>query len=67
MHSPYLRKTADGSRHASAVKQKLCWLLCYVATCTHAPAAYSGVVANTTAIPCAMSTHSPTILPGYLS
>ena len=33
---------------------------------THAPAAYSNVAANTTAVPCTVSVHVPTVLPGCL-
>ena len=57
----------------SAVKQDLCRLLC--SACLrihrhtlgiHTPAAYSDVAANTTAIPCTVNWHTPSVLPGYL-
>ena len=32
---------------------------------THAPAAYSEVAVNTTAVHCAVSVHTPTVLPAF--
>ena len=37
-----------------------------VGTGTHASAAYSEVTANTTAVPCTVSAHTPNVLPGCL-
>ena len=33
---------------------------------TRAPAAYSDVAANANGVPCTVSAHTPTVLPGYL-
>ena len=64
------RETADGSCHTSAVKQNFSHLPCspclHNCKCqytihsmvgTHAPAAYSNIAANTTAIPCTRTSH----------
>ena len=80
VHSPclrHLREIADGSHHASAMKQNLCRLLrsvciyttvspCIHTVGSHTPASYSDVTSNTTATPCTIVVHAPVVIPGFL-
>ena len=71
------RDIANGSRYASAMKQNLCLLhsaclYTIVSPCIrtvgiHAPAAYSDVAVNATAIPCTIGGYTPAIVPSCLS
>ena len=70
-----LSKTVDGNHHTSAMKQNLCRLLrsaCHyttVSACVHRQSyirscssyQFQSLTANTTAVPCTVSAHTPTV------
>ena len=76
LYLSHLREVANGSCHTIAIKaesippsafslsiHKCQPLYRYI----HAPAAYTDVATNTTAIPCTMGVHVPAAFPGCLS